>query len=352
MFIDEAEIFVSGGRGGHGCLSFRREKFIPKGGPDGGNGGDGGNVILLAAPGVDTLLDFKGKHHWRAPNGQPGMGKNMAGACGEDLVLRLPPGTLVYDRESGLLLKDLAEPGDTVCVARGGRGGKGNKAFARPTHQTPRETEPGEPGEERSLKLELKLIAEVGIIGLPNAGKSTLLSRLSAARPKIADYPFTTLVPQLGIVELSGFRRFVMADMPGLIEGAHTGVGLGGTFLRHIERTRVLLHLIDIAPGESQPSPAQAYRVIREELARYSTALAAKPELVAANKMDLLPDDEPVRRLSAELGCEIIPISGVTGRNLSVLGEALWRFVIAGREAAGVWQVTKESRSETAPTFL
>lgn len=334
MFIDEAEIFVSGGRGGHGCLSFRREKFIPKGGPDGGNGGDGGNVVLVASPGVDTLMDFKGKHHWRAPNGQPGLGKNMAGACGEDLIVRLPPGTLVYDRDSGLLMKDLAELGDSVCVAKGGKGGKGNKSFARPTHQTPREFEPGEEAEERHLKLELKLIAEVGIVGLPNAGKSTLLSRLSAARPKVADYPFTTLAPQLGIVELSGFRRFVMADMPGLIEGAHEGVGLGDTFLRHIERTRVLLHLIDIAPADAQPSPADAYRVVREEIRRYSESLAEKPELIAVNKMDLVPDDAEVRRLSAEIGREVIPISAATGRNLPALCEALWRHVVSGREAA------------------
>ncbi len=324
MFIDEAEIYVRAGHGGHGCLSFRREKFLPKGGPDGGDGGRGGDVILRAAPGVDTLLDFAGRHHWIAENGRPGQGKNMTGRGGKDLAVDLPPGTLVYDRDTGVLLIDLTPAGRQTVIAVGGKGGRGNARFATSTHQTPRETEPGQPGEERWLKLQLKLIADVGIVGLPNAGKSTLLSRLSRARPKIADYPFTTLAPQLGIVELSGFRRFVMADLPGLIEGAHQGQGLGDAFLRHIERTRVVLHLVDICPLPGQPSPADAYRTIRHELAAYSAALASKPALVAVNKIDLLADDGPIRRLADEIGCEPLPISAVAGRGLATLTERLW----------------------------
>ncbi|MBN1490704.1 MAG: GTPase ObgE, partial [Phycisphaerae bacterium] len=274
MFVDEAEIFVRAGNGGPGCMSFRREKFIPKGGPDGGNGGDGGDVCLVADADVSTLLDLTGRHHWIARNGTPGMGKNMHGRNGEHCIIRVPPGTLVYDRDHGMLLKDLDQPGMQVCVAQGGRGGRGNEAYKSATNQAPRQADLGEPGQERWLRLELKLIADVGVVGLPNAGKSTLLSRLSRARPKIADYPFTTLEPQLGIVELSGYRRFVMADIPGLIEGAHEGVGLGDAFLRHIERTRVLVHLVDACPMDGSPTPVEAYRTIREELSKYSATLA------------------------------------------------------------------------------
>ena len=238
MLIDRAEIYVAGGKGGDGCVSFRREKYVPQGGPDGGDGGHGGSVYAAATAGVDTLLDFTGRHHWTADNGQPGMGKDRTGRSAQDLVLELPPGTLIYDRDTGVLIKDLCEPGVRVCIAEGGKGGRGNARFARADHRVPREFEEGTPGVERWLRLELKLIADVGLVGLPNAGKSTLLSRLSRARPKIADYPFTTLQPQLGIVALSDDRRFVLADIPGLIEGAHEGAGLGDEFLRHIERTR------------------------------------------------------------------------------------------------------------------
>ncbi|MHC4181171.1 MAG: GTPase ObgE [Planctomycetota bacterium] len=335
MFVDEAEIYTKAGDGGHGCVSFRRERFLPRGGPDGGNGGDGGSVILVGTAGVDTLLDFKGRHHWKAGNGRPGMGKNMTGASSEDLIVRLPPGTLVYDRDTRVLLKDLARPGSSVCVCRGGRGGRGNKSFATPTNQTPREADPGEPGEERWLRLELKLIADVGLVGLPNAGKSTLLSKTSKARPKIAAYPFTTLEPQLGIVELSGYRRFVMADLPGLIEGAHRGEGLGDTFLRHIERTRVILHLIDVCAADVC-DPAHAYRIIRHELGGYSQTLAEKPELVVLNKLDLLPDGtEPRAELETQLGAEVLTISAATGMNLSMLGERLWGFVAQSRSTDG-----------------
>jgi GTP-binding protein len=331
MFIDEAEISVRAGKGGDGCVSFRREKFEPFGGPDGGAGGAGGQVILRAKAGLDTLLDFKGRHHWNAGNGEPGSGSNCKGADGEDLVIELPVGTLVYDADTGVLLKDLAEPTDECLIARGGRGGRGNRAFATPTQQAPRHAEPGEPGEERRLRLELKLIADVGLVGLPNAGKSTLLSRISKARPKIAAYPFTTLRPQLGIVELSGERRFVVADIPGLIEGAHEGVGLGDAFLRHIERTRLIVHLVDVCPLDGS-DPAAAYRTIRRELHEYSAALAAKPEVVVASKLDLADSDEGVRRLSEVIGQQVYGISAATGRGIRELTELLWHMLAPMRQ--------------------
>ena len=333
MLLDRAEIFVRAGKGGDGCVSFRREKFIAKGGPDGGDGGDGGSVIAVATPGVDTLLDFSGRHHWLAGNGQPGMGKKMFGRNGKDLILPLPPGTLLYDRDTEVLIKDLSVLDEQICIAEGGKGGRGNTRFARATHQTPREFEPGTPGEERWLRLELKLIADVGVIGLPNAGKSTLLSRMSKARPKIAGYPFTTLEPQLGIVELSDHRRFVMADIPGLIEGAHTGAGLGDAFLRHIERTRVLLHLVDVGSEFTEVSPAAAYRTIREELAQYGAGLESKPEIVAANKMDLTGAEDARKELSDAIGQEVLPLSGVSGKGVAGLGERMWGYVLESREA-------------------
>jgi GTP-binding protein len=349
MFVDEAEIYVKGGNGGHGCVSFRREKFIPKGGPDGGDGGDGGSVYMVAADHMDTLLDFAGRHHWRARNGQPGMGKNCHGKNGDDLIIELPPGTIVFDRDTGVMLKDLANAGDRVCIARGGRGGKGNTSFATPTNQTPRVAQDGEPAEERWLRLELKLIADVGLVGLPNAGKSTLISRLSSARPKIADYPFTTLTPQLGIVELGEYRRFVMADLPGLIEGAHEGAGLGDEFLKHIERTRVILHVVDICPMDGSPSPAEAYRVIRRELEQHSDALAEKPELIVANKSDLLPDGDAAQDLSKELGIDVILISSATGQGLTALREHLWKLISSQREEVGPKLKTPEKEWPVSP---
>lgn len=327
MFVDRAEIYVKAGNGGHGCVSFRREKFEPKGGPDGGDGGDGGSVFAVATPGVDTLLDFAGKHHWIAKNGRPGMGKKMAGRDGEDLILRLPQGTLLYDRDTGVLIKDLSVFGEMVRIAEGGKGGRGNARFATPTHQAPREFEEGTPGQERWLRLELKLFADAGIVGLPNAGKSTLLSRLSRARPKIADYPFTTLEPQLGIVELSGHRRFVLADIPGLIEGAHEGAGLGDEFLRHIERTRVIVHLVDVGGEMAAKPPLEAYHTIRQELTKYSPELAAKEELVVASKIDVTGGLEAARDLSAAIGKTVIPISAVSGRGLEVLVQTLWDLI-------------------------
>jgi GTPase len=328
IFVDEVEIYVRSGKGGNGMVSFRRESFAPKGGPNGGDGGHGGSVYIVAVPGVDNLAELIGHHHWMARNGQPGGANDCTGASGEDVIVQVPVGSLIYDRDSGALLKDMDTPGMKIRIVKGGKGGKGNRAFATPTHQTPTEYEPGEPWEERWLRVELKLIADVGLAGLPNAGKSTLLSRLSRARPKIADYPFTTLIPNLGIVELSGYRRFVMADIPGLIEGAHEGTGLGDTFLRHVERTRVLVHLLDIMPTEGTPEPAEAYRVLRQELAAYSPILAAKPHIVAANKMDLTGAQEKLHALRDQLpGIEILAISAATGTGLNGLAERCWQIV-------------------------
>ena len=326
MFIDEAQIQVIAGDGGHGCLSFRREKFIPKGGPDGGDGGRGGNVYFQAVDNLDTLIDFAGKHHWHAQNGQPGSGRNKHGANGTDLVINVPPGTLIYDTDLNLLLKDMNEVGLKVCVCRGGKGGRGNKAFATATNQTPRNAELGKKGQERNIRLELKLIADVGLVGMPNAGKSTLISRCSAARPKIADYPFTTVEPVLGIVELTGFRRFVMADIPGLIEGAHEGTGLGDKFLKHIERTAILTHVLDIMPTDGS-DPVENYNVIRHELEQYSKALAKKHEVIIANKTDLDPDGKAIEELRKKLKKEIHPISAVTGSGTKELSELLWQKV-------------------------
>ncbi len=330
MFLDEADIHVKGGDGGAGCVAFRREKYIPRGGPDGGDGGHGGSVFLVADPSIDTLSDFAGRHHWRAPNGRPGQGANRTGATGEDLHVAVPPGTQITDMELGLMLVDLDAPGKIVCVARGGRGGRGNAAFATSTQQTPRFAQPGTPGQERKLHLELKLIADVGLVGLPNAGKSTLLSRLSAARPRIADYPFTTLEPQLGICELPGERRMVLADLPGLIEGAHSGVGLGDAFLKHVERTRVICHLVEAQPLDGS-DPVANYRTIRGELERYSRVLAEKAELIVVTKLDLPGSDQAAERLDGELARPAQAISAVTGRGLRNLAEQLWTLVQSAR---------------------
>jgi len=331
MLVDEAEIYIRAGKGGDGCVSFRREKYVDRGGPDGGDGGHGGAVIAVATSGVDTLLDFKGKHHWIARNGQPGLGKKMAGKSATDLHLRLPLGTLIYDRDTDVLLKDLDTLDEPVCVAEPGRGGRGNAHFATSTNQTPQDAEPGTEGQERWLRLELKLFADVGLVGLPNAGKSTLLSRLSRARPKIAPYPFTTMQPHPGIVELSGTRRFVMADIPGLIEGAHEGAGLGDAFLRHIERTSVLLHLVDVGSDLTPGSPQDAYRTIRNELERYSPELAAKPEIIAGTKVDLTDATEQAKKLADAIGKDVLPISAVAGIGLDRLTERLWTLIEANR---------------------
>ncbi|MBN1126263.1 MAG: GTPase ObgE [Sedimentisphaerales bacterium] len=335
MFVDEAEIWVKAGDGGHGCVSFRRERFIPKGGPDGGDGGNGGDVYFEAVDHLDTLTDFAGKHHWRATNGKPGEGANRHGADGEDLVIQVPAGTLIYDKELDMLLKDLSEPGTKVRICRGGRGGKGNKAFATPKYQAPRFAQQGKPGQERSLRLELKLIADVGLVGMPNAGKSTLISRCSAARPKIANYPFTTLNPVLGIVELTDDRRFVMADIPGLIEGAHWGAGLGHEFLRHIERTRILVHVLDILPPDGS-DPTKNYDKINRELLLHSKVLGDKPQIVILNKIDLDPDqitaNEIMDRLKKKDSIPILCVSAVTGKGLKELNEILWKRIRGTKE--------------------
>ncbi|MGA2266104.1 MAG: GTPase ObgE [Phycisphaerae bacterium] len=318
MFVDEVDLVVFGGNGGHGCVSFRREKFVPHGGPDGGDGGNGGSVYVQADESFNTLQHLAGKHHWRAPSGGHGQGKNKHGRSGKDVHVLVPPGTIVRDADRGVLLKDLADAGQSILVAAGGKGGRGNTHFKSATHQTPREAEPGEDGQQRTLHLELKLIADAGLIGKPNAGKSTLLSRLSAARPKIAAYPFTTLNPCLGIVEAGGGRRFVLADIPGLIEGSHAGAGLGDTFLRHVERTRLLVHMVDICPIDGS-DPAANYHAIRNELTLYSSTLATKTEIVVANKMDLGGSKEHLRAFRKAVDVEVIPISAVSGQGLAEL---------------------------------
>ncbi|MBN2457254.1 MAG: GTPase ObgE [Sedimentisphaerales bacterium] len=326
MFIDEAQIQVKAGDGGNGCLSFRHEKFIPKGGPDGGDGGKGGSVYFQAVRNMDTLIDLTGKHHWRAENGQAGSGNNRHGSDGQDLIINVPAGTLIYDVDLKLLLKDLNKTGMKVRVCRGGRGGRGNKAFATASNQTPRIFEPGSQGQQRNIRLELKLLADVGLVGMPNAGKSTLISRCSAARPKIADYPFTTTNPVLGIVELSNFRRFVMADIPGLIENAHNGAGLGVDFLKHIERTAILAHIIDIMPADGS-DPFENYHRIRSELEKYSKKLVRKTEFIVANKIDLDPNGKIVKELDKKLNKKVYPISAVTGSGIKELSELLWQKV-------------------------
>jgi GTP-binding protein len=327
MFIDEAKIWVKAGDGGSGCISFRREKYIPKGGPDGGDGGKGGDVWFEASNDVDTLLDFAGRHHWRAEDGQPGSGANCSGADGNDLIIRVPAGTQIYDEDlGGLLLMDLNETGMKVRICRGGRGGRGNKAFATSTRQTPRFAQKGQAGKERNIRLVLKLIADIGIVGLPNAGKSTLLARCSAARPKIASYPFTTLEPMLGIVELTDYRRFVMADLPGLIEDAHKGAGLGIDFLRHIERTRIIVHLLDIMPLDGS-KPAENYEKIRKELLSYSKELGKKKEVIVINKIDLDPEGENLKKIKKKFKGEVFAISAATGRGVRELCEGLYKLV-------------------------
>ncbi|MBM3190749.1 MAG: GTPase ObgE, partial [Chloroflexi bacterium] len=315
-FFDEATIVVKAGDGGNGCVSFRREKYIPFGGPNGGNGGRGGHVYLRVNPQLNTLIAFGRQKRFEAQSGGHGMGKGMRGAYGGDLYIDVPAGTVVRDGQTGEFLGDLTEDAQTLLVARGGRGGRGNEAFKSPTRQTPRFAEKGQPGEERTLRLELKLIADVGLVGKPNAGKSTLLASVSAARPKIADYPFTTLSPNLGVVEVDS-RTFVMADIPGLIEGAHQGAGLGHQFLRHVERTRLLVHLLDGA----SPDPAADYRAIRQELALYSERLAEKPEIVVLNKMDLTEAREtlPILQMELEGAAEVLAISAVTREGVQEL---------------------------------
>jgi GTP-binding protein len=321
-FVDHATLYVKGGDGGPGCSSFRREKYVPRGGPDGGDGGDGGSVIVRAVAGTDNLAEVVHRKHWRAQRGGSGRGKDQHGRRADDLVVQVPPGTLVLDRDRGHVLKDLREAGQQVTVAHGGRGGRGNKAFATAVNRAPRECEPGKPGEERWIVLELKVIADAGLIGLPNAGKSTLLGRLSHAQPEIADYPFTTKHPNLGVVTLGGERVFVLADLPGLIGGAHAGIGLGHEFLRHVERTRVLVHLVEPLPPDAS-DPLDNYRTVRRELELHDATLADKPEIVAVSKAELTGSTEVRERLERELHRPVLALSAVTGQGLSHLVSAI-----------------------------
>lgn len=318
MFVDRVTLYVKGGDGGRGCMSFRREKYVPRGGPDGGDGGDGGSVIVRAVAGTDSLAQVTHLKHWRGERGGHGSGNTRAGRDAEDLIIAVPPGTVVRDRDRGHVLKDLVADGQEVTVAKGGRGGRGNKAFATSINRAPRTAEPGEEGEERWIILELKVIADVGLLGLPNAGKSTLLSRLSRAQPEIADYPFTTKFPNLGMVYAGNERGFVLADLPGLIEGAHAGIGLGHEFLRHVERTRVLIHLLEPLPSDGS-DPVKNYQLLRRELELYRQELAAMPEIVAVSKLDLTNAEEARARIERELGREVIGISAATGAGLSRL---------------------------------
>lgn len=325
QFIDQAEIEVQGGDGGDGMVAFRREKYVPAGGPSGGNGGHGGSVILVAVEHLQTLLDFKYAHKFKAKDGQRGGPKNMTGASGDDLRVEVPCGTVVYDAETDEVLADLTQPHQEFCVAKGGKGGLGNKHFLSNHNRAPERALPGLPGEIRLIRLELKLLAEVGIIGLPNAGKSTLISALSAARPKIADYPFTTLVPNLGVVRKPSGDGTVFADIPGLIEGAHLGTGLGHDFLRHIERTRVLLHLIDA----TQEDPIAAYHTIQDELEAYGRGLIDRPQILALNKIDAFASEEEIAPIAAQLQqlsqTPVFLISAVAGMGLDPLLQHIWQ---------------------------
>ncbi|MCZ2342856.1 MAG: GTPase ObgE [Bacteroidales bacterium] len=342
MFVDRVELYCKAGDGGRGLASFRREKYVPCGGPDGGDGGHGGSIIVRAVANADNLSPLVHKKHWRAKSGEPGGGSLCTGSSAADLIIPVPPGTIVRDKDRGHLLKDLTTIGDEVVVAQGGRGGRGNRHFASATNRTPREFGPGEPGEERNVSLEHKVIADVGLIGFPNAGKSTLLSRLSRATPEIADYPFTTKHPNLGIVTLGGDASFIMADLPGLIEGASQGVGLGHEFLRHVERTRIVIHLVEPFPID-ESDPVANYHTIRRELQQYSEALAAKPEILCVSKAELTGSETIRDRLAQELGRTVFLISSVTGQGLSqVVGTA-------AQQLTAIQQAEQAARQKTVP---
>jgi len=355
QFVDQALIHVKAGDGGKGAVAFRREKFVPKGGPSGGDGGDGGSVVLVVDEGLSTLLDFRYKKEIQAPSGESGSNKDKYGRGGEDLVLRVPPGTEVNDQVTGERIADLHVHGERFVLAQGGKGGRGNIHFATSTDRAPRRSEPGLPGEERAVRLDLKLLADVGLLGFPNVGKSSLIARISAARPKIADYPFTTLLPNLGMVRLSGERSFVVADIPGLIEGAHAGAGLGDRFLRHVERTRVLVHLLDATAGPDR-SPLRDFDAINRELALFDPALATRPQLVVLNKKDL-PDVESQRRkLTAAFArrkIRLLAISAATGDGVQTLLEEVWKVIAAERKKLSTSVVpTVSDESDSSPHLV
>ncbi len=318
MFVDRAEIEIEAGRGGNGCVAFRREKYVPQGGPNGGDGGDGGSVIFRAREGVNSLVQFGHRKHWRAENGHPGQGSDRHGRNGEDMLIEVPPGTVILDSASGMIIRDLVKDGEEVIVARGGRGGKGNAHFKSSVNQAPREATKGADGDSRRIILELKVIADVGLVGKPNAGKSTLLSRLSRARPEIADYPFTTKFPNLGLVSANMERSFVMADIPGLIEGAAEGHGLGHDFLRHIMRAGILVHLVEPLPSD-QSDPIENFKTIRHELERYSPELATRPEIVVVSKSEIPEAEEVFEKLMGLVASPVLRISAVTGQGLNEL---------------------------------
>jgi GTP-binding protein len=334
MFVDEVDILVEAGHGGAGCMSFRREKFVPRGGPDGGDGGKGGSVFAVASPHINTLVSFRFNREFHARRGGHGEGSNRTGKAAPDIELEVPVGTLIYQKpddnaDGPVLIGDLIEAGQRVLLAQGGIGGRGNARFVSSTNRAPRRCEEGMPGETKQLQLHLKLLADVGLVGFPNAGKSTLISRISAARPKIADYPFTTLIPNLGVVSLSGNRSFVVADVPGLIEGAHEGKGLGDRFLKHLDRTKVLVHLVDVS-GASGRDPIEDFETILRELAAFSADLAAKPQIVAATKMDAVAGTDAVDALETHVRAhdlQFLRISAVTGEGLGELQEAVWRYL-------------------------
>ena len=324
MFIDEAKIRVKAGGGGNGCVAFRREKYVPRGGPSGGDGGKGGDIYMESSERHNTLVHFRFNPEYKAQRGRHGEGANKTGREGEDIILKVPVGTILYDDETGEKIHDFSHPDERIVVARGGRGGRGNARFATSTHQAPREHEDGRPGEERVYRLELKLLADVGLVGYPNVGKSTLISRISAARPKIADYPFTTLQPNLGVVVVGqppDEKSFVVADIPGLIEGAHTGSGLGTQFLRHVERTRLLLHLVDVSDASDRPDPVKDVEVIMGELASFGAKLDEKPMIMVASKIDVANKEKlaKLKRYCKKHGYELFPISAVTGKGIEEL---------------------------------
>jgi GTPase len=335
MFVDRVTIYCEAGDGGSGCMSFRREARVPRGGPNGGDGGNGGDVIVVADVNVGSLGNIVGHKHWRAERGEHGMGSLMTGKQGEDAIIRVPPGTLVRDADRGFLLKDLDRDGDSVVVAKGGEGGYGNKRFATSTNRAPRQFERGKPGQTRNVSLELKLIADVGLIGKPNAGKSTLLSRMSRAHPEIADYPFTTKYPNLGLVRTGYDHEFVMADIPGLIEGAHSGSGLGHEFLKHVERTKVLVHLVEPAPMD-ESDPLENYRTIREELRLYDPTLIERPQIVCITKSELAEAGPVYEQFVEELGVPVLKISAVTGQGLPQLVARILEELSAEKERESV----------------
>lgn len=338
MFVDQVRVILIAGKGGDGCVSFRREYRVPKGGPDGGRGGDGGSIYLVSDPNLNSLSYFRYHPINKAKKGAPGQGSNKQGKRGRDLYLKVPVGTMVKDAATGQVLHDFLKPEEVYLAARGGRGGRGNASFATPTHQVPREFEKGRPGEEKELILELKLIADVGLVGFPNTGKSTLISKISAARPEIADYPFTTLTPNLGVVDLDEERSFVVADIPGLIEGAHLGHGLGIQFLRHIERTRILVHLIDVSPLSGR-DPVKDYRVIQAELKAFNPEMVSRKQVIVANKVDLLGEDRKrllaTKRLAAREKKPFLAISALTGEGLKELVSLLARLLAEMKDGSG-----------------